>query len=170
MTDANDVAQYNMAFMLPSVKQFLLSFEIILSRTFKSFYYKNIDANSQEYSDVDAVAGSLFMMNVPKMLQYGMFDENVFLYCEEIILGIKFKYNGLKIALLNTERYVHNHSVSISKSYCSNFKRNKLLNRSKLYVLKEYYNAGPITLFLAKILSLINLVESTAIDVLKGRN
>ncbi len=40
------------------------------------------------YKDVDGVSGSMFMMNAKEMLKHGMYDENIFLYCEEISLAI----------------------------------------------------------------------------------
>jgi GT2 family glycosyltransferase len=167
MTDLNGIVQYNTAFKIPNIWQFMMSFEMFLSRTFKPFYYKNIDCLPKPFFDVGAVSGSLFMMNASKMMKYGMFDENVFLYCEEHILATKLEYAGLKTALLTNLRFIHNHSVSISKSYNSNVSRDRLLNESRIYVLKHYYKANFIVVFFAKILSKVYLLESLMVDLFK---
>ena len=164
MTNPKGVVQYNTAFKLPSLWRFLMSFEILSSRTFKPFYYKQLENLPKPFCDVDALAGSLFMMDAEKMIRYGMFDENVFLYCEEQILGAKFRKAKQKIAMLTSEKYIHNHSVSISKSYKKSFDKNVLLNKSKTYLLKTYYHANPIVLVFAKFLVALNLVESFVID------
>lgn len=164
MTNPKGVIQYNTAFKLPSLWQFLMSFEILSSRTFKPFYYKQLENLPKPFCDVDALAGSLFMMDAEKMIRYGMFDENVFLYCEEQILGVKFRKAKQKIAMLTSEKYIHNHSVSISKSYKKSFDKNVLLNKSKTYLLKTYYHANPLVLVFAKFLVALNLVESFVID------
>jgi GT2 family glycosyltransferase len=167
MTDLNGKIQYNTAFKIPTLWSFLMSFELLLSKTFKPFKYEDAILERKPFVDVCAVSGSMFMMNVEKMVKYGMFDENVFLYCEEHILGVKLAKAGVKTALLTSLRFIHNHSVSIGKSYKSIFSRNKILNASRIYVLKKYYNANSVVLFIARILSKVNLLESFLVDVIK---
>ena len=110
-------------------------------------------------ADKTGVSGSMFMMNAKEMLKHGMYDENIFLYCEEISLAIKLKKAGKKTALLPRQYFIHNHSVSISKSYGTEIKRHRLLVNSKLYVIKQWYNASIVTYVLALIMSRISLVE-----------
>lgn len=167
MTDPNGNWQYNTAFKLPSIWQFLISFEIVLSKMLKPFYYKKDELFSASVVDVGAVSGSMFLMNTEKMVKYGMFDENVFLFYEEHILGSKLHSAKQKIALLTNLKFIHNHSISISKSYKTIVSRNRLSNKSRIYVLKHYYNANAFVLFIAWILSYVNLLESLAIDMLK---
>lgn len=169
MTDLKGIVQYNTAFKIPNIWQFMMSFEMFLSKTFKPFYYKNVDSLPKPFVDVGAVSGSMFMMNAKKMMKYGMFDENVFLYCEEHILATKFEKAGLKTALLTNFSFIHNHSVSISKSYKSNVSRDRLLNVSRIYVLKHYYKANFFVISFAKILSKVNLIESLMVDYFKKR-
>jgi len=167
MTDADGVIQYNSAFKIPRLISYLISFELFLSRKIKPFCYKGIEKTNRSFCEVDSVAGSLFMMNAKDMLRFGLFDENVFLYSEELVLGIKFKNAGLKMALLANKSYVHNHSVSISKTYRSACKRNMLMNKSKLYVLKEYYHVNKVVLVFAYLLTCINLLESFVFDLFR---
>lgn len=167
MTNVKGVVQYNTAFKIPNLFLFLISFDLFLSKTFKPFYYKFVNDLPEPYFDVGAVSGSMFLMDTQKMVECGMFDENIFLYCEELILGIKLRKAGFKTALLTNVRFIHNHSVSISKKYSSVLSKNKLLNKSRLYVLKHYYKASFTTMSIAKILTTMNLLESLVVDLLR---
>lgn len=87
---------------------------------------------------VDVVHGSLLMVDVLKMLECGGYDEKVFLYQEEEILGYKMLDRGWRTALLLTDRYVHRHAQSISKSYQDVWQRQKIRNQSAMYYYKNY--------------------------------
>lgn len=166
MKNPSGKVQYNSAFRLPSKIQYVLAFEMLYSKLFKPFHY----AQTKPFvnvSNVDSVSGSLFLMNANIMLQKGMFDEKIFLYCEELVLGLKMRNAGYKIALLNNVSYIHNHSVSIKKTYKSIIARNELLMKSRLYVLKEYYKVGWLLYSFAFFLSKIGLFESRLMGCLK---
>lgn len=90
------------------------------------------------YARVDAVMGSLFMADVQALMDCGLYDEEVFLYNEEKILGFKLKKKGYKTMLLLDRSYVHLHSVSIKKSVNSILRRQALLHASKLHYYKKY--------------------------------
>ncbi len=150
--------QYNTAFRIPNVIEYLVSFDIILSKIFKPLFYKKLDAFSS-YMNVGAVSGSLFMMDCEKMIRSGMYDEGLFLYCEEHVLGIKMKKSGYKTALLLNESFIHNHSVSIKKSFKSMNERNNLMSQSRLFVLRKYYTKNILINFIAKILLLTRKIE-----------
>ena len=100
MLDSNGKKQFNTAFRIPGKMEYILSLDMLISKLKKSFYYKNIEQEKGEYKQVGSVSGSMFLMNAEKMTKYGMYDENIFLYCEEIVLGLKMKKNNQKIALL----------------------------------------------------------------------
>ncbi len=100
---------------------------------------KNRNQNeNKEYVYVDAVLGSLFLADVKALMECGLYDEEVFLYYEEKILGHKLKEKGYKTVLLLEQSYVHLHSVSIQKSVKSILKRQALLHESKLHYYKTY--------------------------------
>lgn len=90
------------------------------------------------YAFVDAVLGSLFMADARALLECGLYDEEVFLYYEEKILGIKLKNKGFKTVLLLDQSYIHNHSVSIDKSVKSIQKKQALRYQSQLYYYQHY--------------------------------
>ncbi|ERT62271.1 MULTISPECIES: glycosyltransferase family 2 protein [Megasphaera] len=169
MLDAEKQKQYNTAFRIPEKWEYIFSLDVFISKLTKSFHYKGIDSIRSEYKDVEAVSGSLFLLDTNKMLTYGMYDENIFLYCEEIVLAIKLKKAQLKTALLLTETFIHNHSVSIDKSFHSQYAKHTLLMKSKLYVIKNYYNSNRIENLLAYLLSRISLLEVMVISKIRGK-
>ena len=166
MCSPKGIVQYNSAMKIPGKLMFVAGLDMFVSKFLKPFYYKSLFSKNG-ILDVDAVAGSLFLMDVESMSRYGMFDENIFLYCEEIVLGLKMKKAGLKTALLTNLNYVHNHSVSIQKSYSSLLARNKLIVKSFLYVLQTYYKIGKFSYLIAQMFAKIRLLEIRFIGIFK---
>ena len=168
MLDINGKKQFNTAFKLPSKMEYIISLGL-LAKKIKTFYYNDLEKEKNVYKQVDAVSGSMFLMDSKKMIKFGMYDEKIFLYCEEVVLGIKMKENKQKIALLLQESFIHNHSVSISKTYKSELSKNKLLVKSKLYVIKKYYKANIIEYFFANILGKISNIEIFILGILRWK-
>lgn len=103
----------------------------------------NASANVRQ---VGAVPGSFFMIKMGCFTsdeRKNLFDKQVFLYCEEKILGQKVKEKGLTELLVTDASYVHAHSVSIDKSISRIGDKQRLLHESKLYYFKNYLHAGP---------------------------
>lgn len=102
---------------------------------------------------VDALPGSFFMLK-PGLLTPGerkeLFDRNIFLYCEEKVLGQKLGQMGLKTVLVTDEAYVHAHSATIDKSVKRIVDKQKLLHESKLYYYKKYLHGGPVSMAAAR--------------------
>ena len=123
---------------------------------------KNIYGSGNETKEdayVDAVLGSLFLADAKALMECGLYDEKVFLYYEEKILGHKLKEKGYKTALLLDQSYVHLHSVSIKKSVESILKRQALLHESKLYYYKTYLKINRLEEVLVKLFLGILMVE-----------
>ena len=99
---------------------------------------------------VDAVHGSMLMVDAVKMIECGGYDEKVFLYNEEAILGFRMLEHGYRTVLLLTEHYVHRHSESISKTYRDVWARQKLRNESALYYYRHYLKANPLKMLAAR--------------------
>lgn len=106
MLDRNGIRQKNTAFKIGSVFEYIMSFGMLYSKVFKPGEYQLSTKINCEVIDVEAVAGSLFLLDTTKMIDNIMYDENVFLYCEERILGMKCKEANLKIALLPQYTFV----------------------------------------------------------------
>lgn len=87
---------------------------------------------------VDCVPGSLLMADVRKFREIGGYDEEVFLYNEEAILGWKMRFHGYRTALLTSESYLHRHAVSIRKSYRRLLERQRLREAAALRYYDRY--------------------------------
>ncbi len=99
---------------------------------------------------VDAVLGSLFLADAKALMECGPFDEKVFLYYEEKILGYQLKEKGYRTLLLLEESYVHLHSVSIDKSVQSILRKQAILHESKLHYYKAYLKINLLQELLAR--------------------
>ena len=159
MLNAKKEKQEKCVWKVPSGRQYLL-FSLLIGRYFFDIYYKSLNDNTNPYLEVGCVAGSMLMVNSRHMLNSGMYDERIFLYCEETVLGIKFKNAGLKSYLLLEESFIHYHSVSISKSINSIIKQKKIMWESRIYILEHYYNFNRFELFCANFIKYISLCEA----------
>ena len=99
---------------------------------------------------VGAVHGSMLMVDTEKFLEAGGYDEGVFLYEEEQILGRRLQNAGYRSVLLLNQYYDHEHSTSISKSFSDAMKRQQLREKSTLYYMKHYLHINPVQEQIAK--------------------
>lgn len=124
-----------------------LFFEVLLNiRSYPARYFKE-----KASVPVFAVPGSLLMVDLKKMLQYGMYDEDFFLYYEEFVLAQKFANAGLNTILRLDCSYIHNHHVSISKTYNRWSQQHAVLLKSAERFLQKYKKANAIQIALAKL-------------------
>jgi len=121
--------------------------------TYPNSYYIN------EYSVVDVVQGSMFMAKSDILINYALFDESFFLYCEEQIIGIKLRNNCFKSILLNNHFYIHYHSISIDKSYNTLLKKQKIFLNSKYKYYKKYLKINKFKRMIFFIFSLYIYIE-----------
>lgn len=101
-----------------------------------------LDESSREIKTVELLPGSLFAVNISDFFEVGGFDENTFLYCEERILGRRFRDAGKRMGLMMYIDYLHLGSVSIRKSYKSVYSKMKFLYHSRLYYQCAYNHIG----------------------------
>jgi len=87
---------------------------------------------------VGAVSGSLLLVDIDKMVSAGGYDENVFLYEEEYILGYRMREKGYAAALLLTEDYLHLHRNNPAEPAVSLLKKEKQRHESMLYYFERY--------------------------------
>ena len=141
----------NRGFKIPSpwqdIKQNIVFFgKRVLAKELSypdNYYHKDI-------SKVDTVSGCFFMISSKHLEDMGDFDENVFLYYEENIMGIKTKKLGKNIIVANNVDVIHDHSVSIDKSL-KRIKKYDILKTSQEYFEKVYNGATKIELFFLKV-------------------
>ncbi|MDW2799736.1 glycosyltransferase [Clostridium boliviensis] len=104
----------------------------------KHAFLAAVPGGTERCAWADAVPGSLLLADADALTACGLYDEEVFLYYEEKILGHQLKEKGYGTLLLLDRTYVHLHSVSINKSVSSILKKQALLHRSKLHYYKKY--------------------------------
>ncbi len=90
----------------------------------------------------ECIAGCFFMIKTDVFCELGLFDENVFLYNEENILGIKLKKMGLKAVVSLDDFYYHNHDYSNNKDngFVNKILATKNTFESRRYMCKKYYS------------------------------
>ena len=138
-----------------------LFFEVWLKiRSYPLKYFKGKD-----FVPVFAVPGSLLMVDLKKMLKYGMYDEEFFLYYEEPVLAQKLEDAGLKTVLRLDCSYVHNHHVSISKTYRRWSQQHAILLKSAELFLRKYKRANVIQMFFAKMWFMYTKIEFWMYDI-----
>ena len=120
-----------------------------------SYLYKNQcwkkEESTFDVERVDCVPGAFLAVNITNFLEIGGYDESVFLYWEESIIGAKAKEKGFSTVLLTNDYYLHEHSVSINKSIPQKKRQMEILYTSRLYFLKEYLHSKAFVIQLAKL-------------------
>ncbi len=143
-----------------NLKRLLISNSFVLSKIVNNCE-KYITKKLQEKKKiitVSVVEGCCFFINANDMKKIGFFDENTFLFCEEDILAKKIKQLNKKIGINKNITFIHNHSTTIKKAF-SQLKTNKLILKSKRYLLNKYITNNIIINFLFKITSITCLLE-----------
>lgn len=158
--DSSPVAWKNCTFW-----QYVLSASLFFEVWMKIRCYPKGFYEKKREVEVFAVPGSLLMVDARKMLQYGMYDEDFFLYYEEPVLAQKFADAGLKTILRLDTSYVHNHHVSISKTYKRWSQQHKILLKSAELFLRKYKKANCFQMAFAKLWFACTKVEFWLYDL-----
>ena len=93
--------------------------------------------NQKPFRDVDALAGSFFIVRSDVFEKVGLFDENTFLYYEEDILFKKIRNMNYKLAVITEVKFNHMEAVTVSKNINLD-KKFKIMQKSKKYYHKTY--------------------------------
>lgn len=148
-----------------SVLQYVLATSLLFEVWLKIRNYPKPFWGDKSCAEVFAVPGSLLMVDARKMVQHGMYDEEFFLYYEEPVLAQKFADAGLKTILRLDTSYIHNHHVSISKTYKRwSLQHNILLKSAELF-LHKYKKANSIQMIFAKLWFAYTKVEFWLYDL-----
>lgn len=116
--------------------------------------------------NVPALPGCFFAIRKKFLDQIGYLDENTFLYCEENILAKQVCLNGFKCGIITSATYIHNHSVSINKTY-NEVQKNKMYNSSFLYYFKKYEKKTPLMITLLKCAMFLGNIELSIITLIR---
>lgn len=117
----------------------------------------------QDIMQVEVIPGSFLGIKADVIKDIGYYDENTFLYCEEIILAKKLQNKGYKSGLITGISYKHMHSVSIKKTF-KKIDTIKIFYDSKLYYNKEYNKVGKFRENILKIAAKISLLEYKVLE------
>lgn len=117
---------------------------------------------------VGAVHGSMLMVDAGKMLECGAFDEHIFLYHEEETLAQRMNRCGYKTAVVLTQTYLHEHSVSIKKSLKSAMDRQRIRDESALYYYQHYLQTGRAGRWFIRLFFAAVHLEIRIFDLLSG--
>jgi GT2 family glycosyltransferase len=156
------LSKVHYAWKLPDKMKEILSSTYLLKLLgyfyLKKFYY-SIGINDKSALNVECLAGSFFLGSSSAFKEAGYFDENIFLYYEETLLGHKVKKINKNNYLIQGIFYNHFQEYSINTKY-SIFQKHRILLESKTYYWKNYCNAGFPFLSVLKFLYYINLLET----------
>lgn len=108
---------------------------------------------------VDVVHGSMLMVDLRKMISCGGYDERVFLYGEENILGFRMKDMGWRTVQLLTQTYLHENSGTISKTFESVSRRQKLRHDSAVFYYEQYLHINRVQRAVTKLFHRVVLFE-----------
>lgn len=108
---------------------------------------------------VGAVHGSLFMVRLDDFAEAGGFDERVFLFMEEKILGQRMASIGKRIVLTDAT-YRHAGSGSMKKAGLDGVKRQKERQKAERFYYKNYLNAGIAGMLLVRLQQAAVLLET----------
>ena len=131
--------------------------EFLLYFVFKHGEYCKNDYE-KEVLEVDAIAGSFFMIDFNVLKKIGYFDENTFLFYEEDILGEKVRKCGHIIVSLNNLKFIHFESQTIGKAM-NMFRKVDILFKSKIYYNKVYNKANFLSIAIFNMLKYVRKFE-----------
>lgn len=130
----------------------LLSMGPVSMRLFRRFLnYPKSYFEGKKAVWVEAVHGSMLMVDAAAFMECGGYDENIFLYQEEAVLGQRMRTSGYGTILLLTESYVHRHGASIGKSLGDEIRRQKLRHDSVMYYMEHYLYINPVQEAMARL-------------------
>lgn len=96
----------------------------------------------------DKISGCCLLIRIKFLESVDFFDERVFLYSEESILGAQVKLKNMRIYYNSSVSAIHRH-IEKSKGHVK--PRMRILYKSRWYYLKTYSGYSKIALFLLKI-------------------
>ena len=113
------------------------------------------------------IAAEIIADAFDKMQEMGLYDEDIFLFEEENILGFQCKKFSYMTLVFPKHEYLHKKSVSVNKNIRSRINREKIVNQSKLTALKKYYGVGPLGMCVAGLFYKWCLLEIRMYELLK---
>lgn len=115
-------------------------------------------------------SGSFFFIDADFFNEIGMFDEDTFLYNEELILGRKLCSAEKQLLFMPQFMVKHEHSASIgSKKYSITWKAYRHEIQSRCVLVKKYYPLKRIHVYMTIVISVIDFCLKKIGGILVGR-
>lgn len=140
---------------------------ILLNKLFQPRYYP-ASFFEQEVCKVYAVSGCFFMARVEALFDIGLYDEDFFLYEEEKCIAHKLKDKGWNTFLLTSYEYLHEHSVSVSKSIKGFGDAKKIVLESNIKYLRKYRGISETAIACIKPYYGLCVIESALWDFIRS--
>jgi GT2 family glycosyltransferase len=102
----------------------------------KNYWQKKLDLTQQQY--VDAVDGSFILTRRSLLEKIGSFDEDFYLWFEDVDLCYRFKQAGYQVVYCPQFEILHHHGQSFGQLL--SLSRQKIYNHSLLVYFKKHYS------------------------------
>ncbi len=159
----DDKGRSFMGFRIPSIWVSIIIAEHFCNKHLKRFinwYRFPLDDKNEK---VDCLYGSFLFFDYDKFKQLGFFDEGVFLYTEEEIIGYKIRQAGGLSLLCKKYNYLHFRSKTINSS-TSEIERIKLNSTSRSYFHKTYTKSPRLLISILKCMYKFRIFEEQCIN------
>lgn len=94
--------------------------------------------NHENSRNVDCLSGACIMISAGLNSKLNGFDENLFMYSEDLDLCFRIRESGYKIQYLANERIIHHEGMSTRKMKQDNFETIKTRDANYYFVKKNY--------------------------------
>ena len=131
----------------------------------KVSYTEQVIHSPGNFKKVWAVCGCLFFIRTEDFVNIGMFDENIFLYCEEFILASKLEDIGRKTGITKEASFVHNHihpSTELGRLE-SSMKESIRTSISNIYYFEHYVTGNKLLQVLYGLLKYLQIAKIYAL-------
>tara|TARA_S200000501_G_scaffold190210_1_gene179135 strand:+ start:129708 stop:130607 length:900 start_codon:yes stop_codon:yes gene_type:complete len=163
MIDVNNLKKLS-AWKLPDLIDDLILSISILNKVFTNKIYYT-DSSKPRY--VEVLQGAFLIIKSEAMDYIGGYDEKVFLYGEERILGYKLKKAGYKLYFNPNFTFIHKIGASIEKEFPLKSSKFMIMQQSRRHYHKHYLNQNWIKLTIFDFFSFVGKLEKMIFDFLK---
>lgn len=118
-------------------------------------YTSNTDFIDIKY--VDIIPGAFMFIDYNNFKNINFFDEETFLYGEERILAKKIKENGMKNYIVLSQKYVHQHSKTVS-SEVSELRQQLLMLKGKEIYFNKYFKMPKLKITILRVSFWLNYI------------
>ncbi len=151
----------NSAERIVSRIRFAFEGETLLYRLLGDRYYSLEYLKKERFTRVDCVAGAYLMLSAKAFMDISGYDENMFLYYEEVALGVRMKNKGYSTYLCSCEGYKHLHDYGKDQDVEKKLKTRRISTKSHRYVAKTYLKGSALSYAFDLMITTIGMIEST---------